>query len=206
MEIDAEKATVEPTPGQTTMEVTADPSKQSFIKKIKTAKEENTAGNIALCFTMCGICLGTLGCQIIAVLFTLLPFAMVYFGAKNLHNCTISPFIPIYLLVQGICTLLDQLLIYCQCRNRDTESETNKKTKLGRLFDLFVMVWFCVGSVYVYKIYEPNYDNSAELYCDKTTYLFAFWSITIVYIFGAILVFACCCVCLVMCFLQFQDD
>lgn len=62
---------------------------------------------------------------------------------------------------------------------------------------------FSSGNVWIYSIYEPDYNkntNSTDLYCDKTLYLFAFWTTTLVYIMvGVLMVIGCCfllCFCL----------
>lgn len=41
-----------------------------------------------------------------------------------------------------------------------------------------------VGNVWIYSIYQPNYNKntSVDPYCNKTLYLFAFWTTTLVYI------------------------
>lgn len=50
--------------------------------------------------------------------------------------------------------------------------------------------WFIIGSVWVYKEYEPNYDPIVGKYCNKNLYLFAFWLITAVYtILGLVALF-----------------
>lgn len=50
--------------------------------------------------------------------------------------------------------------------------------------------------MWIYSIYEPNYDKNATVvgsYCDKTLYLFAFWTTTLAYILlGLALVGGCC--------------
>lgn len=67
------------------------------------------------------------------------------------------------------------------------------------------------GNVWIYSIYEPNYNKnatSAEPYCDKTLYLFAFWTTTLVYILlGVFLVGSCCVlVCFYLCGRADADD
>lgn len=56
--------------------------------------------------------------------------------------------------------------------------------------------WVSPGNVWIYSIYEPNYNKnttSVDMYCDRTLYLFAFWSTTLVYILlGLFFVVGCC--------------
>lgn len=57
----------------------------------------------------------------------------------------------------------------------------------GHLFNLSVALlllafgWHILGSYWVYKEYQPNYDASKGKYCNRTTYLLAFWAITFQY-------------------------
>lgn len=70
--------------------------------------------------------------------------------------------------------------------------------------DVFLHVrWFFLfsGNVWIYKIYQPPYDKSQGMYCDKTLYLFAFWITSLVYIvIGGFFIVGCCAlICLAMC-------
>lgn len=56
-----------------------------------------------------------------------------------------------------------------------------------------------VGNVWVYSIYVPSYDPLVPMYCAKTLYLFAFWTITLVYIIIGLIITAGCCVMVCMC-------
>lgn len=50
-----------------------------------------------------------------------------------------------------------------------------------------------LGSVWVYKEYEPNYNpTDGTKYCNKNLYLFAFWLITSVYILLATITVCLC--------------
>lgn len=48
----------------------------------------------------------------------------------------------------------------------------------------------------IYSIYEPNYNKNttkADPYCNKTLYLFAFWSNNLTYILLGVLLLSYCC-------------
>lgn len=51
-----------------------------------------------------------------------------------------------------------------------------------RCCNIAVFSYHLIGSMWVYKEYEPNYDPNLGKHCNKTLYLFAFWLITSVYI------------------------
>lgn len=56
------------------------------------------------------------------------------------------------------------------------------------------------GNVWIYSIYQPSYDTGTD-YCNKTLYLFAFWTTTLVYILLGITFLGGCCMlfCLCLC-------
>ncbi|KAG8038737.1 hypothetical protein G9C98_000292 [Cotesia typhae] len=70
------------------------------------------------------------------------------------------------------------------------------KTSKGVFDFLLNIVVLLLGtrSMWVYKEYEPNYDPSLGKYCNKTLYLFAFWLITLVYIFLGVITAGLCCI------------
>lgn len=52
--------------------------------------------------------------------------------------------------------------------------------------------FFCSGHVWVYSIYQPIDTISVEPSCNRTLYLFSFWTIIVVYILlGVFLVGSC---------------
>lgn len=111
-----------------------------------------------------------------------LPIAEVSIGAVFLYDCPKQPYIPIYLLVSGVFTLVLDVVAWCPC------------LKILKcvcalyvwylLVGLFLFCWFIAGSVWIYSVYPPDYTGTD--YCDKTLYLFAFWTTTVVYILLAI--------------------
>lgn len=57
------------------------------------------------------------------------------------------------------------------------------------------------GNVWIYSIYEPNYNKNTtgvDPYCDRTLYLFAFWTTTLIYILLGLIFLVGCCV--LLCF------
>lgn len=105
--------------------------------------------------------------------------------------------------------------IFPSTRRRKLGSSTNvlanmwdiKKWKWGEKFEAISTFFFSFsssGNVWVYSIYEPIYVKNAtttEVYCNKTLYLYAFWTMTITYI--CICLFLplalCCCLCACIC-------
>ncbi|XP_044040429.1 transmembrane protein 272-like isoform X2 [Siniperca chuatsi] len=104
-------------------------------------------------------------------------------GAVYIHDCPLLPFIPFYLLVMG-----GSILLFCliDCN----------VICFGSVF-IFYFFWFFAGNVCIYAIYPllPSYDkNTTQDYCNKTLYLFAFWTTNMTYVvFGVIFLSWCCC-------------
>lgn len=48
--------------------------------------------------------------------------------------------------------------------------------------------WFLIGSYWIYRIYEPNYNPMRGPHCDIVLYTFAFWLVSSVYILLAVTV------------------
>ncbi|KAM7377264.1 hypothetical protein PAMA_013859 [Pampus argenteus] len=125
-------------------------------------------------------------------------------GAVYLYDCPRQPYIPIYLLVKGVFSLLPSVVV----RQTNTDNPGIYRGSAGGLISFFLLCWFIAGNVWIYSIYEPNYNKtttSVDPYCDKALYLFAFWSTNLTYILILLVpavIFACfCCgvTCLVCC-------
>lgn len=140
-----------------------------------------------------------------------IPIAQIAIGAMYMDSCPRQPYIPIYLVVVGSFGLLLNLLSCLPCAKQSEEDLP--ATLLNRicstwnsLTSLFLFCWFIAGNVWIYSIYEPNYDPiAAELYCDKTLYLFAFWTTTLVYILLGLFMFAGCCMLICFCICGHPD-
>lgn len=189
----------------------APPSYESldFVNKLKKAKEES-AGNpvkllTSICTIVCGSCIITV-CLSFSIA---LPIAMIIIGSVYKDSCPIQKNIPIWLIVAGSFGCLSTLLrTISSCINlykkRDSaannnENEFAKKSCLSSLVELFLFIWFILGNVWVYSIQKSVQYNPeiTQTYCHETLYLFAFWVITISWIFTGLFFCCCCCVILV---------
>ncbi|XP_020278421.1 uncharacterized protein LOC109852048 [Pseudomyrmex gracilis] len=129
--------------------------------------------------------LGTIGCTIILGVTIVVPICMIVIGGLYLYDCPQGEYIPVYLLVGGGFGVFKQLLtVSAKVRQRPEErdEERMRQSPTQILINCFMLGWFIIGSLWVYKEYEPNYDPALGKYCNKTLYLFAFWLITSVYI------------------------
>ncbi|XP_052458442.1 transmembrane protein 272 isoform X1 [Carassius gibelio] len=135
-----------------------------------------------------------------------LPIAQIAIGAVYLKDCTQQHYIPVYVLVCGVFSVFLALLSCLPC-SRETEVEGGQTT-LGRisrvwnaLVSIFLFCWMISGSVWIYSIYPPNYNQTLARgpYCNKTLYLFAFWTTTLAYILLGVALFIGCSLCIRAC-------
>uniref|UniRef100_A0A3B5AGN4 Si:dkey-19b23.12 n=1 Tax=Stegastes partitus TaxID=144197 RepID=A0A3B5AGN4_9TELE len=131
-------------------------------------------------------------------LFIILPVVQIAVGAIYLHDCPRKQNIPIYLIVVGVFGLVLAVLSclpWAQDSNDGTSSPLNQLCKTwNSLVSCFLFSWFIAGNVWIYSIYQPNYNKTITSvpYCDKTLYLFAFWSTTVTYILLAVALLVSC--------------
>ncbi|KAM6894336.1 transmembrane protein 272-like [Lycodopsis pacificus] len=107
--------------------------------------------------------------------------ARVIFGVVYLKDCPQQPNIPNYLLGLALIWLLMIPFVTLPC-----ESDAAQPQELPRGFKacllcslgLSLCSWILAGDVWVFSVYQPNYDPAAAdgLYCNKTLYTFAFWN------------------------------
>ncbi|XP_051918811.1 transmembrane protein 272-like [Hippocampus zosterae] len=125
---------------------------------------------------------------IIKVLVCIIPLAQIIMGAVHLDDCPRQHYIPIYLIVVGIFAIMLVACVCLPCAREPKDGPPNPfcRISLGwnALLAVFLVAWFIAGNVWIYSIYKPNYYKnvtSAEPYCDKILYLFAFWTTTLIY-------------------------
>lgn len=160
------------------------PSYDSLFGRMREA-HKTSKGIFDFIFNVIVLLLGTLGCTIIIGVTIVIPICMMIIGGIYLYDCPQGEYIPVYLLVGGGFGVFKQLLhLSARVRKRQDErdEERIRQSPTQTLINCFMLGWFIIGSMWVYKEYEPNYDPTKDRYCNKTLYLFAFWLITSVYI------------------------
>ncbi|XP_062562929.1 uncharacterized protein LOC134226280 [Armigeres subalbatus] len=169
------------------------PSYDSLFGRVREAHKSST-GVMDFLKNVVILLLGTLGCTIILGITIVIPVCMIVFGAVYLYDCPQGEYIPVYLLVGGGFGVLKQLLhLSTRVRSREEqELERLRQSPTQTLINCFMLGWFIIGSFWIYRIYEPNYDPAMGKYCNKSLYLFTFWLITSVYMtLGIITVVLC---------------
>ncbi|XP_015122193.1 uncharacterized protein LOC107044706 [Diachasma alloeum] len=160
------------------------PSYDSLFGRMREA-HKTSKGVFDFLFNIIVLLLGTIGCTFIIGVTIVVPVCMMIMGGIYLYDCPQGEYIPVYLLVGGGFGVFKQLLhLSTRVRRRQEErdEERIRQSPTQTLINCFMLGWFIIGSMWVYKEYEPNYDPANGKHCNKTLYLFAFWLITAVYI------------------------
>ncbi|XP_034413741.1 transmembrane protein 272-like [Cyclopterus lumpus] len=138
--------------------------------------------------------------------FSVISIAQIAMGAVHLDDCPRQHYIPIYLIVAGVFGLVLSVFSCLPCTKAPEDGTFNPLTRVcmawNSLTSFFFFCWFIAGNVWIYSIYEPNYNRNTtnvDPYCDRSLYLFAFWTTTLVYILLCLFMVGGCCVC--FCFL-----
>ncbi|KAJ6646024.1 hypothetical protein Bhyg_01233, partial [Pseudolycoriella hygida] len=111
--------------------------------------------------------LGTIGCTIILCITVVIPICMIVIGSTFFYQCPQAEFIPVYLLVGGIMGIIKPLLSFSRHVRQSGNHEDNSQASPSgsqTLINWIALCWFFIGSYWIYRIYEPNYDPSRGLY------------------------------------------
>ncbi|KAM8881576.1 transmembrane protein 272-like [Synchiropus picturatus] len=114
--------------------------------------------------------------------------AKIALGVSHLDECPAQPYIPIYLIVFGVFSILGRIISVLPWTRQDSEESVSVSVKTMDTFHCFFP-----GSYWIYSIYAPSYVAGSILYCNRVLYLFAFWTTTVTYIISA-LGFVFCCI------------
>ncbi|XP_042882322.1 uncharacterized protein LOC122259542 isoform X1 [Penaeus japonicus] len=148
--------------------------------------------------------LGTIGCTVMISVTIVIPIFMIIVGSLKMDECPAEKMIPIYLVIGGTFGVVKNLLDL-QGRLRRPLAEDDggeshdgpipwhRRLQFTGAINFFLCIWFILGCVWVYRIYEPKYVEGTHDYCDFTLYQFAFWLITSVYIAVGLLTSCMCC-------------
>ncbi|XP_026208697.1 transmembrane protein 272-like [Anabas testudineus] len=162
--------------------------------------------NTSLIQRICSTQLSTPAQVLSKLLGCALPIAQVAIGSVYLHDCPRQYLIPIYLIVGGVFGFVLSML---PCTQDDSTNSSRICIIWNSLTSFFLLGWFIAGNVWIYSIYEPNYNKNTtnvDSYCNKTLYLFAFWSTTLVYILLGVSFLCGCLYCFYLCGRAEPDD
>ncbi|XP_076017064.1 transmembrane protein 272-like [Genypterus blacodes] len=112
----------------------------------------------------------------VIVWFAVINLARVIIGVVYFKECPQQPNIPNYILGLVLWSLIMiQLMSY---GSQPQPPPSCLKACVMVMMSLFIFCWILAGDVWVFSVYQPNYDPTAAdgLYCNKTLYTFAFWN------------------------------
>ncbi|XP_065834599.1 transmembrane protein 272-like [Oscarella lobularis] len=136
----------------------------------------------------------SLVCTILTGLLIGVPISMIVMGALYFDDCPCQRYIPIYLIVGGCFNLYMCLASISESTFWRGDVERKKLRPLymcNALVGCFLLVWFILGSVWIYTIYNSHcIVESCHCYCHQTFYMYAFWLTTATYI--ALFTFGIC--------------
>lgn len=109
-------------------------------------------------------------------------FCLIFFvsSCKMMANA-----LKIFSFFSGIMGVIKPLLSLSTHVRQNADDQADLQASQSgtqTLINWFILGWFLIGSYWIYRIYEPNYDKARGLYCNKTLYTFSFWLVSSVYI------------------------
>ncbi|KAK9875086.1 hypothetical protein WA026_005881 [Henosepilachna vigintioctopunctata] len=129
------------------------------------------------------------------LLFSLIIYlAMLIIGILAVKKCPVNENIPLFLCIIGFVGLASKLVTYL----RDRIIPYFKIKYVESALYTTELVFFILGTYWVYKEYKPSFDPAdGARYCQKTAYMYAFIYITAFFVvtLGVILLFVCLCCC-----------
>jgi hypothetical protein len=184
-----------------TLSLDSPPTYDSLFAKLKRAKEDSS-NPFEYVSKACGIMCGSVLITIMFAISAALPAVMIVIGAIYINDCPINNKIPIWLVVSGAFGLLSAIIrtssnCYTLYKKRNDENyEMHKKSCLTAAIEFFLFAWFICGNVWVYSVKNVVIDDPTMTgtYCHPTCYYFAFWIITVTWIFMGLLCCCCCCI------------
>ncbi|KAF8790086.1 uncharacterized protein LOC129961050 [Argiope bruennichi] len=152
------------------------------------------------------IIFSTLGWMFCVGGFPFISLALLIIGCIYIDDCKIQPNIPLYLIVSGVLgTIQHFIAIWTKYVPKDSLGRIKEYRNYCKIVDcviqLFLTIWFVLGCIWVYGVYnEVEYrDTERNEYCNQTLYLFAFWILNFSFMILALLaVIALSCIVCVM--------
>ncbi|OCT90573.1 transmembrane protein 272 [Xenopus laevis] len=124
------------------------------------------------------------------VILTAIHIANIAIGAVYINDCPGQYLIPYYLIITGAVSLLLLFLTCLPCGDGREPPRTSWAVLCSQgVLMLFLFCFFIAGNVWVYSLYP---DSTKQ--CNRILYLYAFWIITLVYIFIGVAVILYMCV------------
>lgn len=133
-------------------------------------------------------------CAAVLIYFCIIPILMIYFGAAYFNECPAQKNLPIFLIVGGITTIIKTIIDILFRFKKGFEKERKRFTVPFIILQIFLFAWFVIGCIWIYQMFQPVYDDKFHPeYCNRTLYLFSFWTINSIFIVVCVYI---CFICL----------
>uniref|UniRef100_A0A915PUP9 MARVEL domain-containing protein n=1 Tax=Setaria digitata TaxID=48799 RepID=A0A915PUP9_9BILA len=125
------------------------------------------------------VIISTMTAAVLLALLNIIPLGMIVLGSNNLYSCPAEPYIPIWLIVTGFFSLLKSATNFYYRARRQREGRPPSAADVNPnpfdgLLSCFLLVWFIIGSVWVYSV----------MYCWRARYAA---SVVVVAVFAVVL-------------------
>ncbi|KAG8181406.1 hypothetical protein JTE90_023569 [Oedothorax gibbosus] len=123
---------------------------------------------------------------------------MIVIGSIYLEDCTVQPYIPIYLVVAAsLGIFVNVMFLSWKCCCVDSKVCEILYYGVSGLISIFSIVWYILGCVWIYGVQDVEFEDTfSENYCHKTLYYFAFWLLNVTFILlGLCLILGLCLCC-----------
>ncbi|XP_015918350.1 transmembrane protein 272-like [Parasteatoda tepidariorum] len=109
----------------------------------------------------------------------ILQLIMITIGIVFIHDCPAQRYIPIFLIVFGVCGIIQKCLSFWP-----------KMIVCYYIVDVFQTIWFITGCYWIYTVHArwDSVDHCSETFCDKTVYLFAFWLVSVILLIVGVII------------------
>lgn len=168
------------------------PTYESLFGRVRQAHRESN-GFLEFLKKLLLLIIGTVSCTIILGITMVIPITSIVIGSLHVHDCPAQQYIPIFLIVGGVFGVLKNLMDFrLRCKAKE---EVLKQDPISNVVTCFMLAWFIAGCVWVYQVYEPDYNDPDDSdYCHPTLYLYTFWLLNSVLIFVGLIMSCLCCV------------
>ncbi|KAM4036751.1 transmembrane protein 272-like isoform 1-T3 [Anomaloglossus baeobatrachus] len=110
--------------------------------------------------------------------------ASITVGVFYFNSCPGQYLIPYYLIISGAASLLHLSLTCLPCAEQDQATSITFANFCAQgVILLFLFIFFIAGNVWVYSLAGASWDDPlSPRFCARVLYLFAFWTLTLIYI------------------------
>ncbi|CAL4130133.1 unnamed protein product [Meganyctiphanes norvegica] len=141
-----------------------------YKKPYSSSSNSSSKGTTSLCGSSESYALGSRICYYLVVMAVYIT--MVVIGVVHWYDCPINTLIPPYLVVGGLCGAA--MAVHWMWRLSKGTSGSFEMFMFV-LYAFFHIVWFLLGSLWIYGVH-PDYEHKySPNFCQKTLYSFSFW-------------------------------